>query len=137
MLSSSQSLLYHDLHFYPPNPVLSANIETVRAGGGRTPKAISARPGDDMDNVDDIASTITSQRRDQTKLKADCLARDGNRCLLTRAYDVNKADEILSDEERQNTTTLVTEAAHIIPFSLAVFDESDVLLFPSNEFRIY
>ncbi|KAI9777355.1 MAG: hypothetical protein M1839_008963 [Geoglossum umbratile] len=104
---------------------LSSILIPVRAGGGRTPKAISARPGDDMDSVGDIASTITSQRHDQTRLKADCLARDGNRCLLTRAYDVNKADEILSDEERQNTVTLVTEAAHILPFSLAAFDEPD------------
>ncbi|KAI9862324.1 MAG: hypothetical protein M1813_004800 [Trichoglossum hirsutum] len=104
---------------------VSSILIPIRAGGGRTPKAISARPGDDMDGVDNIASTITPQRRDQTKLKSDCLARDGNRCLLTRAYDVNKADEILSDEERRNTTTLVTEAAHIIPFSLAAFDEPD------------
>ncbi|KAH0544427.1 hypothetical protein FGG08_001454 [Glutinoglossum americanum] len=96
---------------------------TVRAGGGKTPKAISARPGGDLDDVDDIAAEITAQRRDQTKLKADCLARDGNCCLLTRVYDVNKADEILSDAERQSTTTAVTEAAHIIPFSLAAFDE--------------
>ncbi|KAI9769520.1 MAG: hypothetical protein M1840_003997 [Geoglossum simile] len=109
----------------PSNPAPFNNIGIVRAGGGRTPKAISARPGDDMDGVDNIASTITPQRRDQTKLKFDCLARDGNRCLLTRAYDVNKADEILSDEERRNTTTLMTEAAHIMPFSLAAFDEPD------------
>jgi hypothetical protein len=130
-LSSRQSLLYYNLYLYSPSPAPFANIGIVRAGGGRTPKAISARPGDDMDGVDNIASTMTPQRRDQTKLKSDCLARDGNRCLLTRAYDVNKADEILSDEERRNTTTLVTEAAHIIPFSLAAFDELDVLSFSS------
>ncbi|KAI9764019.1 MAG: hypothetical protein M1839_005779 [Geoglossum umbratile] len=104
---------------------VSSILIPIRAGGGKTPKAISARPGDDIDGVDDIASTITPQRHDQTKLKSDCLARDGNCCLLTRAYDVNKADEILSDEERWNTTTIATKAAHIIPFSLAAFDEPD------------
>lgn len=134
---SSQSLLYYYLYLYSPNHALFANIRTVRASGGKTPKAISARPGNNLDDVDDIAAGITAQRRDQTKLKADCLARDGNCCLLTGAYDVNKADEILSDAERQNTVTAATEAAHIIPFSLVAIDERDVLLSPPNGFHIY
>ncbi|KAI9782444.1 MAG: hypothetical protein M1839_004930 [Geoglossum umbratile] len=104
---------------------VSSILIPIRAGGGKTPKAISARPGGDLDDADDIAAEITAQRRDQTKLKADCLPRDGNCCLLTRWYDVNKADEVLSDAERQNTATVVTEAAHIMPFSLAAFDERD------------
>jgi hypothetical protein len=33
----------------------------------------------------------------------------------------------LSDAEKQNVTTSDTEAAHIIPFSLAVFTEREVL----------
>ena len=39
--------------------------------------------------------------------------------------------EKLSDAELQNITTNDTEAAHIIPFSLAVFTEREVLTFPS------
>jgi hypothetical protein len=35
--------------------------------------------------------------------------------------------EKLSDAERQNLTTSDLEAAHIIPFSLAVFTEREVL----------
>jgi hypothetical protein len=33
--------------------------------------------------------------------------------------------------EQQNVTTIETEAAHIIPFSLAVFTEREVLVLPS------
>jgi hypothetical protein len=87
-------------------------------------RAISTRPGD-SDDVDHVAATITPQKRDQAKLKANCLARDNNRCMLTGIY------EVLSDVERQNITAPETEAAHIIPFSLAAFDEREVPLFPS------
>jgi hypothetical protein len=39
--------------------------------------------------------------------------------------------EKLSDAEQQNVTTSKTEAAHIIPFSLAVFTEREVFTLPS------
>ena len=39
--------------------------------------------------------------------------------------------EKLSDAEKQNVITIETEAAHIIPFSLAVFTEREVLALPS------
>ena len=39
--------------------------------------------------------------------------------------------EELSDAEQQNVTTSYLEAAHIIPFSLAVFTEREVLTLPS------
>jgi uncharacterized membrane protein YesL len=39
--------------------------------------------------------------------------------------------EKLSDAEQQNVTTSRTKAAHIIPFSLAVFTEREVFVFPS------
>jgi hypothetical protein len=39
--------------------------------------------------------------------------------------------EKLPDVERKNVYTSATEAAHIIPFSLAVFTEREVLALPS------
>jgi len=39
--------------------------------------------------------------------------------------------EKLSDAEQQDVTTSYIEAAHIIPFSLAVFTEREVLTLPS------
>ena len=73
---------------------------------------------------------MTSQKRSQAKLKAQCLARDNNRCILTGFYDSTMALEQLSDEERQSVYSMHTEAAHIIPFSLASFTERDVLDIP-------
>ena len=85
--------------------------------------------------VDIIASEITAseiiaQKRDQAKLKARCLARDNNRCILTGLYDVEMSEK-LSDAEQQNVTTSDIKATHIIPFSLAAFTEREVLTFPS------
>jgi hypothetical protein len=61
-------------------------------------------------------------------LKAQCLARDDNCCILSGLYDLKMARE-LSDAERQTVLTSGTEAAHIVPFSLALFTERDVLAF--------
>jgi hypothetical protein len=41
-------------------------------------------------------------------------------------YDIEMVEK-LSDAELQNIATNYTEAAHIIPFSLAVFTEREVL----------
>ncbi|KAI9764451.1 MAG: hypothetical protein M1840_008474 [Geoglossum simile] len=104
---------------------VSSLLIPLRAGSGKTPKAISTRSGMGLEDVDDIAAEITPQRRDQTKVKADCLARDGNCCLITGAYDIKVALRTFSAAERKNITTVATEAAHIMPFSLAAFGEHD------------
>jgi hypothetical protein len=128
--------LYHTFPLCSPNTALCTDTLTVRASGGRTPTAISTRPGD-SDDVDDIASEITAQKRDQAQLKAHCFARDNNCCMITGAYDAKIALKTLSDIERQNSTIADTEAAHIIPFSLATFDEREVLFPLSTNIYIY
>jgi hypothetical protein len=45
-------------------------------------------------------------------------------------YDIVMSEK-LSDVELQNIITSDTEAAHIIPFSLTVFTEREVLALPS------
>ena len=45
-------------------------------------------------------------------------------------YDVVMTEK-LSDAELRNITTSDTEAAHIIPFSLAVLTEREVFTLPS------
>ncbi|KAI9782086.1 MAG: hypothetical protein M1839_005432 [Geoglossum umbratile] len=109
---------------------ITSILVPIRAGGGKTPKPVSLRPGMSGDEISDIASTITPQTRNQSKLKADCLARDGNRCQLTGAYDINTMRRLLSDSEVDKLTTVDTEASHIIPFSIAAFSEADVLAAP-------
>ena len=49
---------------------------------------------------------------------------------MSGLYDVVMAEK-LSDVEQQNVTTIETEAAHIIPFSLAEFTDREVLVLPS------
>ena len=101
-------------------------MQTVRAKGGKTPTSPTPRTGDAAD-VDNTAAEITSQKRGQATLKAECLARDNNCCILTGIYDSIMAAKLLSDAEKQNVRTGPTEAAHIIPFSLATFTEQEVL----------
>ena len=50
--------------------------------------------------------------------------------MLSGWYDVVMAEK-LSDAEQQNILTSDTEAAHIIPFSLAAFTEREVFTLPS------
>ena len=97
----------------------------IRASGGKTPSAIPTARCDNFTVVDDISDELTDQKRNQAKLKAECLPRDNNRCLLTGFYDLKTAMEHLSEQARQNVITAPTEAAHIIPFSLASFAEPE------------
>ncbi|KAI9768994.1 MAG: hypothetical protein M1840_004590 [Geoglossum simile] len=91
--------------------------------GGKTPPAASTRPG--PDNIEDVFTKITPQNRDQGKLRSVCLARDNHRCLLSGLYDSKMVLEVLSDTERQDVETVSTEAAHILPYSLSSFSESE------------
>jgi hypothetical protein len=86
------------------------------------------------DSIEEIASELTepSSRKEQKWLKAGCLRRDNNRCVISGYYDVNKAMESMTASEFNSTATFETEAAHIIPFSLGTFAESEVWLFPLN-----
>lgn len=52
------------------------------------------------------------------EVKKLCLARDENRCAITRYYDVNMAEK-LPEEERREVETVETVCAPIIPFSIA------------------
>lgn len=77
----------------------------------RTPAVITPSLGVE-DSVENLASLITeSAIREQPKLRRQCLQRDGNRCCITKAYNVESGHEVNAP----------LEAAHIIPFSLACF----------------
>ena len=115
--------------YLPRNPLPLLTTWTVRAGGGKTPSASTSR-FDDLSAIDTISSEITTQKRNQARLKTRCLARDNNRCMLSGWYDVVMAEK-LSAAEQQSILTGHTEAAHIIPFSLAAFSESEVFTLPS------
>lgn len=64
----------------------------------------------------------------QKCLKTTCLRRDNNRCVITGAYDNDEAQKHLTLSERERIGTAYTVAAHIIPFSLGNFSETEVNL---------
>jgi hypothetical protein len=68
--------------------------------------------------VDEIASEIVSQKRDQQKLKKMCLERDGNRCMVTGHWE--------GDNAPAGVRTTRTQAVHILPFCLANLCETQV-----------
>lgn len=94
---------------------------------GKTPVVSpSPRFGAD-DSINDITSELeSSSRNEQGWLKEACLLRDNNRCVLTGLYDARKARTSLSSTEREHIATIKTEAAHIIPFSIGNFAETEV-----------
>lgn len=84
----------------------------------------SPLPGaEDLVNVVSSQMTRSSDRNSQSKLKQQCLKRDGYRCLVTGAYDHEHAAGNVRDDLLQNTAE--TELAHIIPFALGKFRTSD------------
>ncbi|KAF8462755.1 hypothetical protein BDZ91DRAFT_765047 [Kalaharituber pfeilii] len=87
------------------------------------------------DDTEEIASKLayTASRKDQAWLKAACLKRDGNRCVVTGAYDAFEAEKMDFTDKELNTMNLqYTKLCHIIPFSLGAFFRC----FPSIRARI-
>jgi hypothetical protein len=73
-----------------------------------------------LDDVEYIASANKSQKRDQHSLKKACLERDRGKCMVTGywAEDYSGAPE--------DAVKTVTQAVHIVPFSLGNFNENQV-----------
>ena len=55
----------------------------------------------------------------QSRLKAICLGREGNRCVLSGAYDLAKVPTLFTPDKLEDTGTSPTECAHISPYSAA------------------
>ncbi|KAG5290353.1 hypothetical protein I7I50_00078 [Histoplasma capsulatum G186AR] len=101
----------------------SAILLSLRA---RTTPYVTPSPlpgAEDLVNVVSSQMTRSSDRNSQSKLKQQCLKRDGYRCLVTGAYDHEHAAGNVRDDLLQNTAE--TELAHIIPFALGKFRTSD------------
>lgn len=83
----------------------------VRSIGGKTP------PG--TPTPSSSSSSSSKPRSGQAKLKALCLRRDRNRCVMSGVYD-SKLGKSLPEEERSQILRFAkTECAHIVPFSAA------------------
>ncbi|EGC45183.1 conserved hypothetical protein [Histoplasma capsulatum var. duboisii H88] len=88
----------------------------------RTTPYVTPSPLPGAENLVNVVSsqrTRSSDRNSQGKLKKQCLARDGYRCLVTGAYDYEHAAKNAQDDFLE--TAADTELAHIIPFALGKF----------------
>lgn len=93
----------------------------MKAIGGKTaiPSETPSRSSFFLESQDELATKKRSRSlNDLRKLKKLCLAREENRCAVTRAYDIDMAEK-LPEEQRQQLQTARTECAHIIPSSMA------------------
>jgi HNH endonuclease len=104
-------------------------LDIVKASGGKTPAPLTETTIF-ADLAHEIGQAIAfiepSSRNEQTKLKQDCLSRDGYRCVYTGAFDKNsiKAKTITMPVDGRHAST---ECAHIIPFALGNFDGTNSL----------
>lgn len=104
------------------------------AKGGKTATATPVPAGFDSASFDTIANQLTPQNRIRT-FKQQLLVRDDYRCVITGYYCYTTC-RALADNDREilrvagitGEDTAYTEGAHIIPFGLASFNDSSVLL---------
>lgn len=88
----------------------------------------------EFDSADIVANQLTPQNRIH-RFKPQLLARDDYRCVIT-GYYCHTTYHALADNDKEilrvagitGEDTAYTEGAHIIPFSLASFNDSSVLL---------
>ncbi|KAM5441456.1 hypothetical protein MferCBS31731_003527 [Microsporum ferrugineum] len=105
------------------NHLVDAILKPVQSSGGKTPAATQSPCTDAQVQVDSLIMN-PSTRNEQSKLKEDCLKRDGYRCKVTGFWD--------SKSVKDKQTTIPkgdqhfrgdTEVSHILPFALGNFDE--------------
>ena len=93
-------------------------LRPMIAKGAQTPVVPSPRFG-----VEDSIESLLAMghdpvfRNEQTKLRIDCLRRDGNMCVVSKSYNAGAATK------PPGAKTLRLTAAHIIPFSLGTFKD--------------
>ncbi|KAF8464679.1 hypothetical protein BDZ91DRAFT_783580 [Kalaharituber pfeilii] len=93
---------------------------------GKTPAPTPSPQFGAETRVEEIAGDIAASSRNQQRwLKKACLARDGNRCMLTGVYDGLESLK-LPATELSDLKIGDTELVHIIPFALAMFGPNEV-----------
>lgn len=97
-------------------------LRPMRAHGGITPAITPSyrrRFGVEDSIENSMSGDIRSlNRARQARLRENCLARDGNQCVITKVWETNYPG-------RPPQPFAPLEAAHIIPFALGVFQEND------------
>lgn len=93
-------------------------LRPMMAKGAQTPVIPSPRFGVE-DSIDNLLAMGHDPvfRNDQAKLRTDCLRRDGNMCVVSKAYNVGAATK------PPGVKTSRLTAAHIVPFSLGTFKD--------------
>ncbi|KAK0710148.1 hypothetical protein B0T26DRAFT_724201 [Lasiosphaeria miniovina] len=120
----------YDLMDDPPklrqlrNFLVGAILKPMKAAGGKGPKT-PITPSPHAAARDEVLLSMTtiepSSRKDQPRLKANCLQREGYRCALSRYIDMNMRHKVSASTAP--TTKIRTHCACILPFALGNFDE--------------
>lgn len=106
----------------------------LKAQGRSTPHVSSFISPTTRSEVGPLQGTASRLRN----LRALCLLRDGNRCVITGQFDRGHIDRLLKTSTRAQRRMLQsgyhTEAAHIIPHALNALDSTTGSLVPSQHF---
>lgn len=99
--------------------------------GGKTPQ-VSFHPSRDPEiqtEANAITVDLETAKRDQKMLKKYTLHRDGYRCVVTRNWEKTsiRLRDVKGKYNPTTDTVTVTEAAHILPFSLMSADTNKTL----------
>jgi hypothetical protein len=106
------------------------NMVLVRATGGKKIEP-SPREGSSDDVNFLMLSLESASRNEQRLLRSQCLKRDGYKCKLTQLFDISSVKSLPQIHEKMKMQQVgtkraragATELAHILPFSLAQFDD--------------
>ncbi|OAA55875.1 hypothetical protein SPI_08082 [Niveomyces insectorum RCEF 264] len=106
------------------NFLVDAILKPMMTAGGKQPQTpiTSALFPDAEAEIEASMSTIqASFRRNQGRLKAACLQRDGYRCAITGKVDAHWTHKVPQTGRKGSRT----QCAHILPFALRNFDEEN------------
>lgn len=94
----------------------------MKLAGGNQPITEPSSNLAGMEQIESSLHEIEPSKRNQTRLKQDCLQRDGFRCSISGHYDWSSLEEGKVALPADGRLT-ITQCAHILPFALSDFDE--------------
>jgi hypothetical protein len=62
----------------------------------------------------------------QSKLRKNCLLRDNNKCVVSGFYDTYEFEKLPDKQKGEMIMTGKCEAAHIFPFCLGKYSDTEV-----------
>jgi len=107
---------------------LFESIMKPMKGRPKSPSPILSPRLGAFESIDRMVAELpeSNSRVQQSKLRKNCLLRDNNKCVVSGFYDTYEFEKLPDEQKGEMTMTGKCEAAHIFPFCLGKYSDTEL-----------